>query len=597
MRKFNKTNKETKTTKLSKVSSIKRSIATVIAAVMMTTTASSIAAPMVFAEQSTNAAVVSTMNTTAAETRIKADQYNGHDIIDGSYKFDGYTIDFKYSDGFFETSAKEYDPHMATMSCTMAYASTTVIKKDYDFSEGPKNIKDTLTQMGFEDLYASEAYTQVPTPDTVACAIGSKDVKTQNGTKKVVSITVRSANYEKEWASNVTLGKDGEAEGFAKAADQVTKEVNQYLEDHDMTKGAEDGDVVFWLSGFSRGGATANLTAKRLIDQYGDGKVYAYTIEAPQGGVASAERSDRDYTCIHNITCKDDPVPYVAPTEWGFKRYGVDHSIYDENWDSENLQKSFFGNNLADNDCFKNVSDDRLAMVKAEIDKVTGSKASDYYPVASFDSKTIGFHYEFDLTPPFIHFWFSIDNNGKIAPSDVINSFVHNLSTNVSRSQYVDNGIQDAAEHVMSFINTNGVHLKDITDAISIGDTIWNTIKDSIWDYAWDYAEQIVENPLDIPSWIPPVPSIDNLIDGVKAALNENQKIHDIFQNYEGGVSQAIDDLLKVAVHGLDGFSSVDDILTFAYSAGDIYQNHCTLQSICWLRTYDSFYPAAQSAK
>ena len=172
MRKFNKTNKETKTTKLSKVSSIKRSIATVIAAVMMTTTASSIAAPMVFAEQSTNAAVVSTMNTTAAETRIKADQYNGHDIIDGSYKFDGYTIDFKYSDGFFETSAKEYDPHMATMSCTMAYASTTVIKKNYDFSEGPKNIKDTLTQMGFEDLYASEAYTQVPTPDTVACAIG-----------------------------------------------------------------------------------------------------------------------------------------------------------------------------------------------------------------------------------------------------------------------------------------------------------------------------------------------------------------------------------------------------------------------------------------
>jgi hypothetical protein len=91
----------------------------------------------------------------------------------------------------------------------------------------------------------------------------------------------------------------------------------------------------------------------------------------------SAELADRDYTCIHNITCKDDPVPYVAPTEWGFKRYGVDHSIYDENWDSENLQKSFFGNNLADNDCFKNVSDDRLAMVKAEIDKVTGSKASD----------------------------------------------------------------------------------------------------------------------------------------------------------------------------------------------------------------------------
>ena len=590
MRKLNK-NKETKTTKnVSKIGKIRKSFAVLVAGVMIGTTASSLAVPMM--ASASTATTVSTMNISKAETNIKADQYNGHDITDGSYKFDGFTIDFKYSDGFFETDAKQYDPHMATMSCTMAYASTTVIKTDYDFSEGPKNIKDVLSQMGFEDLYASEAYTQVPTPDTVACAIGSKNVETNNGTKKIVAITVRSANYEKEWASNVTLGKDGEAEGFAKAADQVTKEVNQYLEDHDMTKGAEDGDVVFWLSGFSRGGATANLTAKRLIDQYGDGKVYAYTIEAPQGGVASAERSDRDYTCIHNITCKDDPVPYVAPTEWGFKRYGVDHSIYDENWDSENLQKSFFGNNLADNDCFKDVSYERLGMVKDEIDKVTGSKASDYYPVASFDSKTIGFHYEFDLTPPFIHFWFSIDNDGKIAPSDVINSFVHNLSTNVSRSQYVDNGIQDAAEHVMSFINTNGVHLKDITDAISIGDTIWSTIKDSIWDYALDYAQQIVLHPLDIPSWLPPVPSADYLIDGLKDALNSNQKIHDIFQNYEGGVSQAIDDLLKVAVHGLDGFSSVDDILTFAYNAGDIYQNHCTLQSICWLRTYDSFYTA-----
>ena len=599
MRKFNKTNKETKTTKLSKVSSIKRSIAAVIAAVVMSTTASSIAAPMVFAEQSTSAAVVSTMNTTAAETRIKADQYNGHDIIDGSYKFDGYTIDFKYSDGFFETSAKEYDPHMATMSCTMAYASTTVIKKDYDFSEGPKNIKDTLTQMGFEDLYASEAYTQVPTPDTVACAIGSKTVKTQNGTKKVVSITVRSANYEKEWTSNVTLGKNGEAEGFAEAADQVTKEVNEYLEKHDLTKGAEDGDVVFWLSGFSRGGATANLTAKRLIDQFGNGKVYAYTIEAPQGGVASAELADRDYTCIHNITCKDDPVPYVAPTKWGFKRYGVDHSIYDETWDSENLRQSFFGNNLADNDCFKNVSDDRLAMVKAEIDKVTGDKASSYYPIKDLDTKSIGFHWSYNF--PFdIDWWLTIDNSGKCAPSDIINKFMNNLSGNVSRSDYVDTGIQDAARHVMSFLNTNGVHLDDIVKAFDIKGTLIGIAENMLPEYIKQYIQQIWDNissPWNIPGFLPPVPGIETLIGALKDALNSNQKIHDIFQNYEGGVSQAIDDVLKVAFHGLDGFSSVQELLTFAYGIGSIYQNHCTLQSICWLRTYDSFYPAAQSAK
>ena len=239
---------------------IRRTITAVTVSVMMMTTAATIPATWV------NAATVSTMNSSAVVAQIKADQYNGHDIISGVYQRDGFNIDFKYSDGFFETEPKQYNPHIATMSCNLANASTTV-ESGSDYSKGPKTIKDLLTLMGFEDLYASPAYTQEPTPDTVACAIGSKTVETEQGTKKVISITVRSANYEKEWASNVTIGTEGEAEGFAKAADQVTKEVNQYLEDNGLTEDAANGNVVFWLSGFSRGGATANLTAKRLIDQ------------------------------------------------------------------------------------------------------------------------------------------------------------------------------------------------------------------------------------------------------------------------------------------------------------------------------------------
>ena len=540
---------------------------------------------------------VTTMNTTAAETRIKAEQYNGHDIMTGVYEKDGFKVDFKYSDGFFETETKQYDPHIATMSCNLAYSSTTV-EKGSDYSQGPKTIKDLLSQMGFEDLYASPAYTQEPTPDSVACAIGSKTFKTKDGTKKVVSITVRSANYEKEWASNVSLGKQGEAEGFANAANQVTSEVNKYLEDNNMTEDAANGNVVFWLSGFSRGGATANLTAKRLIDQYQDknDKVYAYTIEAPQGGMASEERSDRDYTCIHNVVCKDDPVPFVAPTDWGFKRYGVDHFIYNENWDSDHLQKSVFVNNVADNDGTVGVSDERLDLLKQQIDKITGDRAKDYYPVTSLDKKKLDLSIK---TSWYIWEWdWSLDivNDGKTTPKDVINHFVMNLGTDISREEYVDSGIQSAAIRMMTFLNTQGVHIDNIINAIDLKDTLIGVAKNMFTDYIENFWNQIIDNwynPFAWPVWNPPIPNVNDLITAFKESLNDNQKIHDIFNNYDGGVDKAVDDLLNVAFHGIKGFDSIDDILTFAFAINDIYKNHSTLQSVCWLRTYDNWYTAA----
>ena len=114
-------------------------------------------------------------------------------------------------------------------------------------------------------------------------------------------------------------------------------------------------------------------------------------------------------------------------------------------------------------------------------------------------------------------------------------------------------------------------------------------------DYITDYVQKIWDNiltPWNIPAWLPPAPDINYLINALKESLNDNQKMHDIFNNYDGGVSQAIDDLLNFAAQGLKGFSSLDEILTFAYSIGDIYKNHSTLQSICWLRTFDDWYVA-----
>ena len=65
-------------------------------------------------------------------------------------------------------------------------------------------------------------------------------------------------------------------------------------------------------------------------------------------------------------------------------------------------------------------------------------------------------------------------------------------------------------------------------------------------------------------------------------------------------------DLTKKAADGTTDYSGLYDFNKINMCINEFYdiktddsssKNHCTLQSICWLRTYDSFYPAAHSAK
>ena len=138
--------KETNTTtnNTSAPGRIKRSFIVLIAGTMIATAAAGItaASTMIANAASTSGRhAVTAMNTISASARIKADQYKGHDIISGEFEKDGFKVDFKYSDGFFETVPKEYDPHIAAMSCDLAYSSATV-ENGTDFSEGPKTIKD-----------------------------------------------------------------------------------------------------------------------------------------------------------------------------------------------------------------------------------------------------------------------------------------------------------------------------------------------------------------------------------------------------------------------------------------------------------------------
>jgi hypothetical protein len=207
----------------------------------------------------------------AKEIKLEYDdtkECNGSKVIKGSYlSDDNKKFDMYYSDGFFKENPLTYQPHMATLAAELANASTTQTANNY--ADGAKHVREALETIGFGNFYVSDSYNKEPTANSIACIIGDKKIEDAKY-NYAVDITVRSANYDSEWASKVKLGKSGEALGVKAATDQV---VNKYLGDYlaknpNIKEGLEKGKVAFFVNGYSRGGATANLTAKRLIDSY-----------------------------------------------------------------------------------------------------------------------------------------------------------------------------------------------------------------------------------------------------------------------------------------------------------------------------------------
>ncbi len=285
-----------------------------------------------------------------------AGDLNDEELIKGYFSYpsvtDGevdLTASFFYSDGYF-LNGKDgqfgdpnlYNPHLATMSMCMAMAGfysnigndgSLASHGDRKYTYKSQNIERLLTDIGVapEDIFISETNTLKPGKDTIGVAIGHKSIGKDG--EILIPIAVRGAGYESEWYGNTTVGQSGEHEGFAIAADQVFELVKQYINDYDLVDAVMNSKVKFWIAGYSRAGATSNLTARRLVEEYSDGssmnnQIYAYCFEAPKGGLNSEMNLEEEkYYCIHNCINKVDPVPLVAPGDMGFIRYGVDHYV------------------------------------------------------------------------------------------------------------------------------------------------------------------------------------------------------------------------------------------------------------------------------
>ena len=279
---------------------------------------------------------------------------------------------FYYTDDYFSHSAINEnvtsksvpwteldDASLATASMDLAAASyatgagdvvkaSTKTWANTDYSDRAANAREFLTTCGFDGFEAVD-YDHAPTRDSIAYVLANKKIHVwdeasqSNKDYTLVAVGVRGAGYGSEWASNVEVGdpsdpdaKNTPHQGFHKSAEKVVSGVKQYITDNNI-----EGEVKYWVSGFSRAASVANLTAAYMTDRAEEfhsaqKDIYGYTWECPQA--AETTKDPLDYKNIHNIVNAMDVVPMVSPSVFEHQRLGIDYVMpyYKNTTSSEN---------------------------------------------------------------------------------------------------------------------------------------------------------------------------------------------------------------------------------------------------------------------
>ncbi|MGN0649307.1 MAG: chitobiase/beta-hexosaminidase C-terminal domain-containing protein [Oscillospiraceae bacterium] len=600
--------------------------------------------------------------------------YNNYPLQKGVFTFSSVldsTTDldavYYYSDGYFAADPAVYNDHLTTMSLCLAmsafatnagYAGTSYYDEngnavscpgEGDYTNRFAHVKQLLSDIGCneEDIYISDTYTEKPGADTIGVAIAKKEISIDGNTCYLVPIAIRGAGYESEWSSNVTLGEQGEAGGFGSAAEQVLAQVDHFIANYDLSQALHEGRVIFWTAGFSRAGATSNLTSKGLTDKYGDKsgqqkpcKVFGFCFEAPQGGVDAV--STELYPNIHNIINKSDPVPMVGPSQMGFKRYGVDHylpgSAAGVPTKDYALSESVNGLNPViyyDNKNYKVGSSEYLKQRTEMLKHLQAVNPDivfdDYFRLATMNPLTGGLSSFLNLH--LVDLFDPVTKNGEVLAEEWLPQMIEELQ------EWAINGWKDKNqvsadynkdEFRSAYTNTSAVKrfpsFSDSDESIQssfkfLTELAFGKSSDELGNFAGNLTANGLENSgvFDLFSLIMLLyyQTGDDTWDTISTSgkdewfqymwnvINKKNSDTDLAKDLSPEELEKLHDVIPVLVDFLmrligtdaetesaEPNSSKENILlgTFGYNSGSIIQPHYPEVSLAWLRSYDSFY-------
>ncbi len=266
--------------------------------------------------------------------------------------------DLYYTDSYFKQSSKIYNPHLASLTMVMANSTGPAgdpknMEDNEWFQNQSKRFSGFLGKLSFTDFDTNEDYKKPTTFSTIGVGAAKKEIGNDT---TVVAVGVRSSGYFLEWANNMHLGDGSRSdfmhEGWYNAANKLLKFLDSYVTNHVTTS-----KVKVWLTGFSRGGATANVAAGLIDNKLDKGEklfskdvkftaddLYAYTFEAPQGANVNSKTikkpKDAIYNNIWNIVNPKDIVTKVAMSQYGFTRFGQDKYITNAFYDNDNYSQN-----------------------------------------------------------------------------------------------------------------------------------------------------------------------------------------------------------------------------------------------------------------
>ena len=214
------------------------------------------------------------------------------------------------------------------LSPTLAKTAIVLSSSAYNMSV----TKDNLKNLGFEKI-KSFNYDLDYDEKTVGITFGTKFV---NNTP-VIAIVLRGT-LAKEWHSNFDIGRDAKDTlhhaGFNTASEYVMQMLSEYQKESELYK----AECKYFVTGHSRGGAVANLTAKKLIDKAGTNNVYAYTFASPNTTL-DKNVHNTEYSGIFNFVNSEDFIAFVPLESWGFQKYGTTKHLLTDTSDEKYEEK------------------------------------------------------------------------------------------------------------------------------------------------------------------------------------------------------------------------------------------------------------------
>ena len=123
---------------------------------------------------------------------------NGYDTITGTVMFNAghddmetdHPCPFTYSDGYFTETAYKYRQDLAAVTMAMCLAAGNVADPER-YREGPANLEDFLTQIGFEDFEANADFTNRPGRNTFGVGIANKEIRVNGEKYTVIAVGLR----------------------------------------------------------------------------------------------------------------------------------------------------------------------------------------------------------------------------------------------------------------------------------------------------------------------------------------------------------------------------------------------------------------------